>query len=95
MYEIKVLTVKLLRLLGEYLDLNQELAVPQTVTLPIELYLPFSEGVIRTLNNKYQKFRTYLLVNFRLIWIVRLELTWDISPTLPKRAPYSNFGISI
>lgn len=26
---------------GKYLDLNQELTIPQIATLPIELYLPF------------------------------------------------------
>ena len=49
MYEISVLTVKLLRLLkyiilkeimGKYLDSNQEPTMPQIVTPPIELHLP-------------------------------------------------------
>ena len=72
MYEIKVLTIKLLKL-GKYLDSNQELTVPQTATLPIELYLP-SGRVIRTLTYEHQKSMIYLLIHSRLIQITRLEL---------------------
>ena len=51
--------------MGGYPDLNREHIVPHTIVLPIELYPPKNiyVGVIRTLNNKYQKFMTYLLVN--------------------------------
>ena len=48
--------------MGGYPDSNREHTVPHTVALPIELYPPDYVGVIRTLNNKYQKFMTYLLV---------------------------------
>jgi hypothetical protein len=54
--------------MGENSDSNRKQAVPQTDTLPIELYSPFVfEGVIRTPTCEYQKFRTYLLVNFEFI----------------------------
>lgn len=62
---------------GGYPDLNRELTVPHTVVLPFELYPPnfiiinnknlitkllnYVE-VIRTLNNKHQKFMTCRLV---------------------------------
>ena len=61
---------------GEYPDLNRKHTVPHTVVLPIELYPPLYDiniiqiifisyyvGAIRTLNIKYQKFMTYLLVH--------------------------------
>ena len=51
--------------MGGYPDLNRKLAVPHTAALPIELHPPICWNyveVIRTLNNKYQKFMTCLLV---------------------------------
>lgn len=49
--------------MGEYPGSNREHTVPQTADLPIELYPPCYVEVIRTLNSKYQKFMTYLLVH--------------------------------
>ena len=72
MHEIKVLPVKLSWFKGKYSGLNREPTVPHTVALPIELYYPniiiiynksIYVGAIRTLNSKYQKFMTYLLVD--------------------------------
>ena len=62
---------------GGYPDSNREQTVPHTVTLPLSythlnliyfiIYLKKNfyvlyVGVVRTLNYKYQKFMTYLLV---------------------------------
>lgn len=46
--------------------------MPHTVALPIELYLPFYVGVIRTLNNKYQKFMTCRLV-YNIFFLSKTE----------------------
>ena len=55
--------------MGGYPESNREHTVPHTAVLPIELYPPkVYVGVIRTLNSKYQKFMTYLLVYNILIY---------------------------
>ena len=62
MYEISILTVKLLKREGKNWELNPKPSKPQLDVPPIELHLPYSGRVIRTLTIEYQKFMIYLLI---------------------------------
>ncbi len=85
-------------LMGGYPDSNRELTVPHTVALPLnynhlfcfkkQYNLFFYVGVIRTPNNKYQKFMTYLLVHniytYKLIIVILLyivKIYYKVNPT--------------